>query len=70
MKHSESISTAIFHVKHCKLLVSIMFHVKHSESISTAMFHVKHCKLLVSIMFHVKHLGKRILLCHAICTRQ
>ena len=47
-----------------------MFHVKHSDSISTAMFHVKHCKLLVSIMFHVKHLGKRILLCHAICTRQ
>lgn len=44
--------------------------MKHSESISTAMFHVKHCKLLVSIMFHVKHLGKRILLCHAICTRQ
>ncbi len=44
--------------------------MKHSESIATAMFHVKHCKLLVTIMFHVKHLGKRILLCHAICTRQ
>lgn len=44
--------------------------MKHSDSISTAMFHVKHRKLLVSIMFHVKHLGKRILLCHAICTRQ
>ena len=44
--------------------------MKHSDSISTAMFHVKHCKLLVSIMFHVKHLGKRILLGHAICTRQ